>query len=64
VGAVLGLVGRHRGLASGAALADLVEAAVDLHQRQLAEALGVDLPHGRITPAEGLQINGMLNKRA
>ncbi|MEU6496865.1 hypothetical protein ABZ890_41940 [Streptomyces sp. NPDC046984] len=64
VGAVLGLVGRHRGRDSGAALADLVEAAVDLHQRQLAEALGIALPHGRITPAEGLQINDMLNKRA
>jgi hypothetical protein len=64
VGAVLGLVGRSRGRASGAVLADLVEAAVDIHQRQLAEALGVDLPHGRITPAEGLRINDMLNKRA
>ncbi|MFD8569139.1 hypothetical protein [Streptomyces sp. NPDC059639] len=64
VAVALGLVGRHRGRSSGAAVADLVEAAVDIHQRQLAEALGVDLPHGRITPAEGLQINGMLNKRA
>jgi hypothetical protein len=64
VGVVMGLVGWRRGRASGAALADLVEAAVDTHQRQLAEALGVDLPHGRITPAEGLRINDMLNKRA
>ncbi|GAB2883237.1 hypothetical protein [Streptomyces mayteni] len=63
-GAALVLVGWRRGRASGAALADLVEAAVDTHQRQLAEALGFDLPHGRITPAEGLRINDVLNKRA
>ncbi|WP_314178218.1 hypothetical protein [Streptomyces winkii] len=64
VGGLTVLVGHRRGLASGAALADLVEAAVDNHQRQLAEALGVGLPHGRVTPAEGLQINDILNKRA
>jgi hypothetical protein len=45
-------------------LADLVEAAVDTYQRPLADALGVDLPHGRITPAEGARINDILNKRA
>lgn len=37
---------------------------MDIHQRQLAEAVGVELPHGRITPAEGLRINDILNKRA
>ncbi|MGK5692000.1 hypothetical protein ACSNOJ_03645 [Streptomyces sp. URMC 128] len=63
-GAALVLVGYYRGRASGAALADLVEAAVDTHQRQLAEALGIDLPQGRVTPAEGLRINDVLNKRA
>lgn len=63
-GVVVVLVGRQRGRASCAALADLVEAAVDTHQCQLAEALGVELPQGRITPAEGLRINDVLNKRA
>jgi hypothetical protein len=64
LGAIVVLVGYRRGRKSGAALADVVEAAVDTHQRQLAEALGVDLPHGRVTPAEGLRINDVLNKRA
>lgn len=64
VGLVVVAVGHVRGRSSGAALADLVEAAVDTHQRPLAETLGVDLPHGRITPAEGARINDILNKRA
>lgn len=64
VGLVIVLIGCRGGRASGAAVADLVEAAVDTHQLQLAEVLGIDLPHGRITPAEGLRINDVLNKRA
>ncbi|MEV6702489.1 hypothetical protein AB0M68_36035 [Streptomyces sp. NPDC051453] len=63
-GLVMVTVGQVRGRATGAALADLVEAAVDIHQRPLAETLGIDLPHGRITPEEGARINDILNKRA
>ncbi|MEU2129860.1 hypothetical protein [Streptomyces sp. NPDC018352] len=63
VGLVAVAVGQVRGRSSGAALADLVEAAVDIHQRPLAETLGIDLPHGRITPEEGARINDILNKR-
>jgi hypothetical protein len=64
VGAGTVVVGHYRGRRSAEALAELVEAAVDTHQRQLAEAVGVALPQGRITPAVGLQINDILNKRA
>ncbi|MFJ9682026.1 hypothetical protein ACIRP2_28855 [Streptomyces sp. NPDC101194] len=64
VGLAMTLIGCRRGRAAAAALADLVEAAVDTQQRQLAEALGIELPHGRVTPAEGLRINDVLNKRA
>jgi hypothetical protein len=63
-GVVTVVAGYRRGRVGGAVLADLVEAAVDVHQRQLAEAVGVELPHGRVTPAEGLRINDILNKRA
>jgi hypothetical protein len=63
-GLVTLVVGHRRATSSAAALADLIEATVDIHQHQLAAALGVPLPHGRITPDEGLQINDILNKRA
>ncbi|AKJ08544.1 hypothetical protein ABB07_00285 [Streptomyces incarnatus] len=64
VGVVTLVTGYVRGRSSAAVLADLVEAAVDTHQRMLADSLGVELPNGRITPAEGARINDMLNKRA
>jgi hypothetical protein len=57
-------VGYRRGRTTAGVLADLIEAAVDTHQCALASAVGVALPHGRITPDEGLQINDILNKRA
>jgi hypothetical protein len=57
-------VGYRRGRATAGVLADLIEAAVDTHQCALAKAVGIALPHGRITPEEGLQINDILNKRA
>ncbi|MEU6658862.1 hypothetical protein [Streptomyces sp. NPDC046821] len=63
VGLVAMAAGQVRGRTSAAALADLVEAAVDIHQRPLADTLGIDLPHGRITPDEGARINDILNKR-
>jgi hypothetical protein len=50
------IVGYRRGLSTCSVLADLIEATVDTHQHALAAALGVSLPHGRLTPDEGLQI--------
>lgn len=64
VGLLTAAVGHTRARSTSAALADLVESAVDVHQRLLADALGVPLPHGRITPTEGARINDILNKRA
>ncbi|PRY37410.1 hypothetical protein [Umezawaea tangerina] len=64
VGAAVVVVGYRQSRVRGGVLADVVEATVDVHQKQLAEAVGVDLPHGRVTPAEGLRINDVLNKRA
>jgi hypothetical protein len=63
-GAAAIIAGYRQGRVRGAVLADLVEATVDIHQKQLADAVGIDLPHGRLTPAEGLRINDILNKRA
>lgn len=63
VGLVTVAIGQVRGRSSGALLADLVAAAVDIHQRPLAETLGIELPHGRITLDEGARINEILNKR-
>lgn len=63
-GAVLLLIGRHRGREAAANLADLTEAAVDLHAADLALSLGVDLPHGYVTPALGRQISQRLRKGA
>lgn len=45
-------------------LANLIEATIDTHQHTLADALGIPLPHHRITPTEGARINDILNKRA
>ena len=57
-------LGHRRARASSAVLATLIEATVDAHSKELAEALGVDLPEGRVTPQEGNHINDILNKRA
>ncbi|GAB3003013.1 hypothetical protein [Saccharothrix stipae] len=58
------VVGYRRALATAATVSDLIEATVDVHQAQLATAVGIVLPHGRLTPNEGVQINNILNKRA
>lgn len=47
-----------------ATFAYIVEATVDTHHRALAEALGVALPHGQLTPTEAAVINDQLNKGA
>lgn len=56
--------GHRRARSSSRALATLIEAAVDAHVGDLANALGVDLPQGRVTTEEGNQINNILLKRA
>lgn len=63
-GALTFIVGYRRVLAFAAVVSDLIESAVDVHQAQLAAAVGIALPHGRLTPDEGAQINNILNKRA
>lgn len=49
---------------SSATLATLIEATVDAYATDLAKAVGVDLPEGRLTPEEGNKINNVLGKRA
>ncbi|MEU1964851.1 hypothetical protein ABZ541_00205 [Micromonospora sediminicola] len=49
---------------SSASLTDLIEASIDVNQLKLADAVGIPLPHGRITPTEGHVISDILNKRA
>ena len=44
-------------------LAEVIESVADIHYRDLAAAVGVDLPHGRVTSDEGLRITDILNKR-
>ncbi|MEO3809504.1 hypothetical protein ABGB17_10940 [Sphaerisporangium sp. B11E5] len=61
-GALTFAVAWRRGRDAAATLADVVEATVDTHHRALAEALGVALPHGRLTPAESASINDLLHK--
>ncbi|MEU2563659.1 hypothetical protein ABZ626_30670 [Streptomyces longispororuber] len=60
--AVLALTARHRTRASAGALADLVEAVVDVHAPDLAAALKVDTPHHRVTPDIGRVITERLRK--
>jgi len=43
---------------------ELIEASIDVNQLKLANAVGIPLPHGRITQAEGHAISDILNKRA
>jgi hypothetical protein len=64
VGLVLVVLGYRRARTSAATLADLIEAAIDIELRGLAQALGIALPHHRVTRDEGAQINNILNKRA
>lgn len=40
----------------------LIEATVDTNLCTLATALGVDLPHRRVMPPQGAEINEVLNK--
>jgi hypothetical protein len=57
------LVGAWRRARSAAAdLAANIEAFVDVTVKSLAETLGVDLPHGRVTALEGEAIEGLLDK--
>jgi hypothetical protein len=56
-------IGYRRAIASATVLATLIEAATDTHQRELAAAVGIDLPHGRMTRAEGLRITNIFDKR-
>jgi hypothetical protein len=58
------LIGYTRARTSSATLATLIEATIDTHQHPLAANLGITLTEGRITPAEGNQINNILTKRA
>ncbi len=55
--------GMRRVRETAGSLAVLIESTVDTHQVQLAAALGVDVPSGRVTPNEGNTINDILNKR-
>jgi hypothetical protein len=57
-------VGYRRAVAAAAVLADLIEATIDTQQLALAAIAGITLPHGRITPNDGLRVNDILNKRA
>jgi hypothetical protein len=51
-------------VSTGAVVADLIESSIDVHQSEIAAIAGVALPNGRITTAQGLRINDLLNKRA
>jgi hypothetical protein len=64
IAAVALAFGYRRARTSAAALATLIEANVDAHATDLAKAVGVDLPEGRVTPIEGNRINDILIKRA
>jgi hypothetical protein len=57
-------VGYRRARSSSRVLATLIEATIDNHAGDLAKALGVDLPEGRLTPEEGNRINNILTKRS
>jgi hypothetical protein len=62
IGLAVLLVGRRRGRAAAAALADLAESAVDLYAPTLAEQLGVTAPVGAVNPALGRRITEQLRK--
>ena len=63
-GTITVVTGYRRAVTAAAVLADLIEAAIDTHQPEIAGIAGIALPHGRITPTDGIQINDLLNKRA
>ncbi len=63
-GLVLAVVGWRRGRVAASTLADLTESAVDLHVRDLARALGVDLAADRVTPAIGRRMSEEFRKGA
>jgi hypothetical protein len=57
-------VGYRRAVTTSAVFADLIEASIDTQQHTIAAMAGISLPHGRLTRAQGLRINDLLNKRA
>jgi hypothetical protein len=59
---VLMLMAWIRGRESAGAFAELVEATVDTHLLRLAEALGVEPAHGRISIQDGTLVNSVLDK--
>lgn len=63
-GAAVGADGWLRARAAAAALADLAEAAADLHGGTLAAALGIDRPAGPVTTDVGRAIDERLRKGA
>ncbi|MBO3747410.1 hypothetical protein J5X84_15135 [Streptosporangiaceae bacterium NEAU-GS5] len=63
-GAVILVVGYRRVADAGLVVADVIESAVDLYAKPLADAVGIPLPNERVTPVQGSQINNVLNKRA
>lgn len=62
VGAGVCLTGWWRSRAALGQLADLVEAAIDIHLRTLAAALNVSLSPAAVTEAEGRMLNDLLRK--
>jgi hypothetical protein len=56
------VAGYRRAVASANALAVIIESVVDVHQQQLAAAIGVDLSDGHLTPTTSAQINNRLTK--
>jgi hypothetical protein len=60
--AAVGLTGWRRGRAAAEALADLVEAVVDIHAPDLANAVGVPIPDNRVAPDLGRQITQRFRK--
>jgi hypothetical protein len=62
VGVAVGLVSWRRARTAAEVLADLVEAAVDIHGRDLASAVGVAIDGGILGPVQGRQITQRLRK--
>jgi len=62
IAVALAASGWQAGLGSVRVLGETIEATVDTGLNGLAAALGVGLRHGRVRPAEGTEINELLNK--
>ncbi|WP_031516973.1 hypothetical protein [Streptomyces sp. NRRL F-5123] len=62
VAAALLASGWRAGLRGAGVLGETIEATVDTGLNGLAAALGVRLPHGRVRPDEGTEIDELLNK--